>query len=608
MTLQESLAYWFRTNMITVKKKQVIINLAERIRTAKNVISIFVFQHQNYFIENITSKFSFYDFIINALPKVKEMLPSQVLTETLEDVYVKYNQRRDIIKDKLLGLTLCQVDKKSFEYYKKSVTIKTCNGFEYKLPKGAVKSADFKHKKSELTILIATLSLFFGENIRQQFIDYCLRNLRKLYSQLLDIEELIDFIDDFKKKEKSKNKKSNKKKEDKKEEKEKKVSKKTIEKSIKHFEQYLILIIDRPDVFERCLAVATARRKRILSIFDKPIVFSNLNFRGRSKVNVFLDENKNSKEHFEERKHHSKINAFLNLGGVAAEYGYKNLYVPVKFSKNYHGEMECYRKYGENGNNYQYIVLFDKNKNIRFQISKNMDIEYPDFKMEDMILIGGDENMKHNMEQFSDGYSIDWPRKKIDELVKVELKLDKITEERKRLESIIQSRKNAASASKQKADIKKEVSAIKQLNKQYNDYKLKENKLCVSIKKDIERSISAALVRFITTYGKDKVALVLENIDGMFSSNRRLKYICADGTEYSQNKIFRLCHFGEIKDMFKRIGKHDRYRVPVCLVPSYYSSQICPICGNIDRNNRTIQERVCCTECGHEFPADLKSA
>lgn len=94
----------------------------------------------------------------------------------------------------------------------------------------------------------------------------------------------------------------------------------------------------------------------------------------------------------------------------------------------------------------------------------------------------------------------------------------------------------------------------------------------------------------------------------MFSSNRRLKYICADGTEYSQNKIFRLCHFGEIKDMFKRIGKHDRYRVPVCLVPSYYSSQICPLCGNIDRNNRTIQEQVCCTECGHEFPADLKSA
>lgn len=367
--------------------------------------------------------------------------------------------------------------------------------------------------------------------------------------------------------------------------------------------------MDRPDVFERCLAVATARRKRILSRFDKPIIFSNLNFRGRSKVNVFLDENKNSKEHYEERKHHSKINAFLDLGGVAAEYGYRNLYVPVKFSKNYHGKMECYRKHSNSGgNNYQYIVLFDENKNVRFQISKNTSVEYPELKIEDMVLIGGDENMKHNMEQFSDGYSIDWPRKKIDKLVKVELKLDEITKEQKRLENIIQMKKNTASAVKQKAGIKIEVSAIKQLNKQYNDYKLKENKLCVSIKKDIERSISAALVRFITTYGKDKVALVLENIDGMFSSNRRLKYVCADGTEYSQNKIFRLCHFGEIKDMFKRIGKHDRYRVPVCLVPSYYSSQICPICGNIDRNNRTSQERVCCTECGHEFPADLKSA
>ena len=466
MTRQESLAYWFRTDMITAAKKQVIIDLAERIRTAKNIISVFVFQRQNYFIENITSKFQFYNFIINALPKLKEMLPSQVLTETIEDVYVKYNQRRDTIKDELLDLTLCH---HTFEHYKKAVTIITRNGFEYKLQKGAVKNAEYIHKKTELTILIATLSLFFGENIRQQFIDYCLRELRKLYSQLLDIEELIDFIDESKKEEKNKNKKSNKKKENKKEEKEKKVSKKTIEKSIKHFEQYLILIMDRPNVFERCLAIATARRKRILSKFDKPIVFSNLNFRGRSKVNVFLDENKNSKEHFEERKHHSKINAFLDLGGVAAEYGYKNLYIPVKFSKNYHGEMESYRKYGENGNNYQYIVLFDKNNNIRFQISKNMDIEYPDLKIEDMILIGGDENMKHNMEQFSDGYSIDWPRKKIDELVKVELKLDNIIKERNRLENIIQLKKKAASASKQKADIKTEVSAIKQLNKQYND-------------------------------------------------------------------------------------------------------------------------------------------
>lgn len=46
-------------------------------------------------------------------------MPSQVKTESIADVYVKYDQRRDNIKKFLLGLNLTHYSKT--EYYKKSV-------------------------------------------------------------------------------------------------------------------------------------------------------------------------------------------------------------------------------------------------------------------------------------------------------------------------------------------------------------------------------------------------------------------------------------------------------------------------------------------------------
>ena len=53
MIVNEKRSYRFKTPYITIKKKDVIREIAERIRTAKEYISIFVFSRQEYFIENI---------------------------------------------------------------------------------------------------------------------------------------------------------------------------------------------------------------------------------------------------------------------------------------------------------------------------------------------------------------------------------------------------------------------------------------------------------------------------------------------------------------------------------------------------------------------------
>ena len=133
---------------------------------------------------------------------------------------------------------------------------------------------------------------------------------------------------------------------------------------------------------------------------------------------------------------------------------------------------------------------------------------------------------------------------------------------------------------------------------------VQEKKIKRTINADVDRELVKALKHFMETYGV-KLHISLEYIDGKFG-RCRINYKTSDGTEYSQNKLFRLAHFGEVKNRFKRISR--RYNIPVSFVPAYYTSQICPECGHIDRDNRKTQETLVCAKCGAKYPADLKSS
>ena len=224
-----------------------------------------------------------------------------------------------------------------------------------------------------------------------------------------------------------------------------------------------------------------------------------------------------------------------------------------------------------------------------------------------MSVIGGDENIKHNMEQFSDGSFIDWPRKEIEKLVKVELKLDDVRDKIKSNEMRIGfiKRANESKDKKDAVSFDKIVSEIKRLKNTEKQLVVSEKELQTTIDGIIEQTISLKLKEFVEKYGTGKIQIALEYIDGKFAKCR-IMYKTESGEEYSQNKLFRLCHFGNIKDTIKRIGR--RYGIPVSFVPSYYTSQMCPHCGHIDRSNRKTQELVKCVACGEEFPADLKSS
>lgn len=48
--------------------------------------------------------------------------------------------------------------------------------------------------------------------------------------------------------------------------------------------------------------------------------------------------------------------------------------------------------------------------------------------------------------------------------------------------------------------------------------------------------------------------------------------------------------------------------IPVKIVDPAYSSQLCPECGTIGRQNRTARDLFCCSSCGCSGPADLIAA
>jgi hypothetical protein len=102
-----------------------------------------------------------------------------------------------------------------------------------------------------------------------------------------------------------------------------------------------------------------------------------------------------------------------------------------------------------------------------------------------MNVVGADLNMKHNMEQLSDGSYIDWPRKLIDELVKVELRKDRFKSQIDKINKEVEiKKKNVCDY-----DSRNEELQLKELNNSVNIEIRKEKKLITSIEYDVFRKI-----------------------------------------------------------------------------------------------------------------------
>ena len=93
------------------------------------------------------------------------------------------------------------------------------------------------------------------------------------------------------------------------------------------------------------------------------------------------------------------------------------------------------------------------------------------------------------------------------------------------------------------------------------------------------------------------VNIVMENLRNFESSFIRDK---ETGIKYS--RIVRLLHLSNIKNWIKE--QAEKLGIRVHITPSQYTSQQCPVCGCIDRDNRLTQESFVCVNCGHTDNAD----
>jgi IS605 OrfB family transposase len=247
----------------------------------------------------------------------------------------------------------------------------------------------------------------------------------------------------------------------------------------------------------------------------------------------------------------SILDGFITVGG------YKNykkgLNIPIKLSNKYHGKNKSYSK--------TYIVQYDSfNKLKRIIITKEVEKDLPEGNLN---YIGVDLNIKNNLFTTSDGDTIDYDRNLMGGYIKFLEKLDN----------------------------RKSKSLSKKRKKKYEFWQTRiQNHI-------LEKTVE--LIKLIKSKGGNHI--ILEDLDLISSlKSKNLDFNINNG------RLIRLLNLSSIKHKIRRIA--HRYGMNVSFVQSEYTSQCCPLCGNIDSDNRKTQEDFICTSCGHSLNADHNSA
>ena len=228
-----------------------------------------------------------------------------------------------------------------------------------------------------------------------------------------------------------------------------------------------------------------------------------------------------------------------------------SVYLPLELNKDYH-HFSSIRKA-------QFFIKVNKKK---IDIIGTKESDNPDFK--DFVKCEGiDLNVKHNFCTISNGKVFDYDRKYIREFCSELRQLDKI--------------------------------GLKNIN---NSQKKKLNKLVLKNEWYFKKLISE-IVHYLD---KNKITdIVLEDLDG-FSRT----FVKNDEFEIKYSRLVRLLRLSNIKNWFS--SQCEKHGIRVHLTSPCYSSQQCPVCGSIHKENRKSQEDFECTECNHKSNADLNAS
>lgn len=304
--------------------------------------------------------------------------------------------------------------------------------------------------------------------------------------------------------------------------------------------------------FDRLMILATSKRQRIIKYYSrKPIEFKSLTFRGRSRKTKILDYNSN---------YNSVIKCFISLSGFN---GRKSLDIPVKFSKDYHGNI---KEYFKTNPEYEYIIKFDEyHKTLSVHICKDGERYIPEAGDN---IVGIDVNCKHNLFSLSNETNYDYDRKLVNDFCKLSIEIDKLKE-----------------------------------NKDYKIGKRKQHKLNVLKMKMVksEQQLISRMCKDLKLQGINHI--VMEDLNNGFG---KCYVKDSDNEDINYNRKVKFLGLSSLKDEVEHIAR--KYDIGVSTVHSSYTSKMCPVCGSIEDENRPNQETFSCIECGYEVNADYNAA
>lgn len=324
-------------------------------------------------------------------------------------------------------------------------------------------------------------------------------------------------------------------------------TKKVLKKQHREFYESCLHYIDKFG-FKRMFELAVQKRVNSLKSKTKLVEFESLSFRGRSRLTDIISHNKNEK---------SIKSTFISLSWLDNR---KPMVIPIKYSKDFFGDISVYHK---NSPEYEYVLTFTKNNKVRINICIDSERVIPENKTS---YLGADVNVKNNLFSLSNGKTIDYDRKLLNE----------ITEELKRID---------------------------ELKSKDADYKVgkKKQRFLNAKRRSLHHSqerIIADICKLMVAEGYDHI--VVEDLQNTFGKC----FAEMDGINY--NRIAKELHISSMKDMIEHICR--KYDIAFSKVQADYTSKMCSECYCIDDNNRKTQETFCCVRCGHSENADFNAS
>lgn len=314
--------------------------------------------------------------------------------------------------------------------------------------------------------------------------------------------------------------------------------------------------------------------KNITLINFKSLTFQDLNV---LSINYKKGNTGNIVDILEENSNKAIIK--LNLAG------YQQIVIPTKFSKKYHGNLDCYngKPYKMNnkgimGKRVTYTIKFLKDRKVKiilFQETEKLNYVY-DYNRNNVL--GVDVNTSSNLFSLSNGVQISYDEKIINQAAK--------------LKKTISHKQTNKAASEKNVDevnkvfskkIQRRISKMVRRAEYYQNYKSHE------------------LIEYMKNNNFNY--LVMEDLN--IKSNKTKVKKNANGIKINYNDVAKTLRINNLKNVLERLCKKENFNF--AKVNPAYTSQTCSVCGNIDKKNRN-HRMFLCTNCHHSDDADINAA